>query len=239
LWRQDWIFELRVGAKGVPANGGVEARSAVMRKKQRATAEDSPMGERFRELRNRLRPDLASARDFGDALRPPVTSQTVLNWEHGRHIPRSQQRAVCKLLGCEPADLWSKPGSETLRWATETLQEATETMVQQHREMFQMMEQMRQKMQEAAEQSWKEIQEVRELDAKIYKVIVAKLMSKNSVADVVPHGVETVQEWIRAAENSGDKEIADFMRYVAKVVMPNWPCNDNGDTGGNGAQGAT
>lgn len=213
----------------------LKRRSAVMRKKQRATA-DSLMGARFRELRNRLRPDLASAQEFGDALR--VTAQTVRNWEHGRHIPVPQQRAVCKLLGCAPADLWSPPGEMTLREARETIQDAAETLQEARQVMEQIsqkMEQMRQEMQEAEEQSWQEIQEVREL----YKMIVAKLMSMISVADVVPHGVETVQEWIRAAENSGDKEIADFMRYVAKVVMPNWPCNDNGDTGGNGAQGAT
>src|SRR6516225_935823 len=113
-----------------------------MRKKQRATAEDSPMGERFRGLRNRLRPDLASARDFGDALRPPVTSQTVLNWEHGRHIPRSRQRAVCKLLDCVPADLWSPLGSETLREVTKKIREAAETL----HEGSQIMEQMRQEM---------------------------------------------------------------------------------------------
>jgi len=235
----------------------LKRRSAVMRKKQRATA-DSLMGARFRELRNRLRPDLASAQEFGDALR--VTAQTVRNWEHGRHIPVPQQRAVCKLLGCAPADLWSPPGEMTLREARETIQDAAETLQEARQVMEQIsqkMEQMRQEMQEAEEQSWQEIQEVREL----YKMIVAKLMSMISVADVVPHGVETVQEWIRTAEINGYKEsvglgslatgrawrayfmrdvAADFLRDVAKVVMPHWPGNDNGDNGdgGNGGQGA-
>src|SRR6516225_4557458 len=145
----------------------LKRRSAVMRKKQRATA-DSLMGARFRELRNRLRPDLASAQEFGDALR--VTAQTVRNWEHGRHIPVPQQRAVCKLLGCAPADLWSPPGEMTLREARETIQDAAETLQEARQVMEQIsqkMEQMRQEMQEAEEQSWQEIQEVREL----YKMI--------------------------------------------------------------------
>jgi DNA-binding transcriptional regulator YiaG len=144
-----------------------------MRKKQRATAEDSLMGARFRELRNRLRPDLASAHELGDALR--VTAQTVRNWERGQHIPVPRQRAVRRLLGCDPADLWEPPGYPTLREKIE--------------EMFREMKGRRANLREAVEQSWKELQEI---DAKRHKAIVAKLMSMISVAAVAPDAVETV-----------------------------------------------
>ena len=74
------------------------------RKPPRLTDDDRRMGARFRDLRLRLRPELARHQDFADALH--VTAQTVRNWENGRPIPDKMKRAICKLLGCQLADFY-------------------------------------------------------------------------------------------------------------------------------------
>jgi DNA-binding transcriptional regulator YiaG len=73
------------------------------------------MGARFRELRLRLRPDLAKHQAFGDTLQPPVTLQTVRNWEHGRHIPDKAKRAIGALTGCDPEDFFADVGAPLKR----------------------------------------------------------------------------------------------------------------------------
>ena len=87
------------------------------RKKQlRLTAADRRMGARFRALRLRLRPDLARHQAFAESLRPPVTSQTIRNWEAGRPIPDKMKRAICALIGCKLTDFYEDtPLEEHLR----------------------------------------------------------------------------------------------------------------------------
>jgi hypothetical protein len=93
--------------------------STRKKKKQRTTAEDRRMGERFHKLRLRLRPDLVTAEAFGEALRPPVTGQTARNWERGIYpIPVRDQRAICKLLPCDIEDLFAAPDAPLRREMT-------------------------------------------------------------------------------------------------------------------------
>lgn len=72
---------------------------------------DQAMGEQFRLMRLRLRPDLADRQKFADTLR--VSAETVRLWEKGNHITDAQKRAICKLLGCDPADFYLRPGELT------------------------------------------------------------------------------------------------------------------------------
>jgi transcriptional regulator with XRE-family HTH domain len=86
------------------------------------------MGSRFRDLRLRLRPELARHQDFADALH--VTAQTVRNWEHGRPIPDRMKRAICKLLGCDLTDFfidWKPLEPPRLRWSA-TWQKKTDVL---------------------------------------------------------------------------------------------------------------
>ena len=85
------------------------------RRRWRPTADDRQMGARFRELRLRLRSDLEKHQAFGDALHPPVTAQTVRNWQHGRPIPDKMKRAIAKVLGCQPADFYEPVGAPLRR----------------------------------------------------------------------------------------------------------------------------
>jgi hypothetical protein len=90
------------GLQVVAAERAQPEAPAKKHKRRRIATDDRRMGARFRELRLRLCPDLARHQTFGDALHPPVTAQTIRNWEHGRHIPDKAKRASARSSAAIP-----------------------------------------------------------------------------------------------------------------------------------------
>lgn len=85
------------------------------RTKTDVTSFDVAMGARFRELRLWLRPDLANPDRFGVAMvdngRPPISGQTIRNWERGGIASLAALHRVCEFLGCHPREFYAPIGT--------------------------------------------------------------------------------------------------------------------------------
>ena len=124
-----WLRSIRDGfERGRPLPlAGREAESrprphAGHTKRRIPTADDRRMGARFHELRLVLRPDLTGSQAFAEALRPPVTAQTVRNWQSGHPIPDKMKRAISELTGCDLEDFFAELGAPFKRETEERLQ---------------------------------------------------------------------------------------------------------------------